>query len=174
MTSCDTPVIYTIGHSDHATEALVALLHQAGITTVADVRSRPYSRWVPQANRETLARALEKAGIAYIFLGDLLGGRPEDPSLYPPGGADGPPDYARLAATADFQAGLERLIALAHTGVVAVMCSEGDYHHCHRALLITPALLGRGLCVTHILPTGQKEEARIEPPEEKPQQLTLF
>jgi len=146
MTS-DAPTLYTIGHSDHTLEALIELLRGARVNMVADVRSRPYSRWVPQANRETLARALEKAGITYIFLGDALGGRPEDPALYSPGEAEASAklasrsDYARLAATPAFQAGLERLIALARRGVVAIMCSEGDYHHCHRAALITPAPL---------------------------------
>jgi len=175
MTSSDALTLYTIGHSDHTLEALIELLHGAGITALADVRSRPYSRWAPQANRETLARALEKAGISYVFLGDVLGGRPEDPALYPPGEAEAPaklasrPDYAPLAATPAFQAGLEQLITEAGTGVVVVMCSEGDYHHCHRAALITPELLTRGVRVIHILPTGEMEEARIEP-----RQLHLF
>ena len=161
VTSSDALTLYTIGHSDHTLEALIELLHGAGITALADVRSRPYSRWAPQANRETLARALEKAGISYVFLGDVLGGRPEDPALYPSGEADGRPDYARLAAAPAFQAGLEQLIA--RSGVVVVMCSEGDYHHCHRAALITPELLARGVRVIHILPTGEMEEARQLP-----------
>ena len=174
MTSSDALTLYTIGHSDHTLEAFIELLRGASalscrISTLADVRSRPYSRWVPQANRETLARALEKAGISYVFLGDVLGGRPEDPTLYPPGDTEGRPDYAHLAATSTFQAGLDRLIALARSGVVVVMCSEGDYHHCHRAALITPELLTRGVRVIHILPTGEMEEARIEP-----RQLHLF
>jgi len=169
MTSSDASTLYTIGHSDHTLEAFIEILRSAGIAALADVRSRPYSRWAPQANRETLARALEKAGISYVFLGDALGGRPEDPALYSPGDTEGRPDYARVAATSTFQAGLDRLIALARTGVVVVMCSEGDYHHCHRAALITPELLARGVRVIHILPTGEMEEARSEP-----RQLHLF
>jgi uncharacterized protein (DUF488 family) len=50
-----------------------------------------------------------------------------------------------------------------------MMCSEGDYRHCHRTLLITPVLLERGARVFHIRPDGETIEARPEP-----KQLTLF
>ena len=53
------------------------LLRQHGIELVVDVRSTPYSRYVPQANRENLARTLESAGIAYRWMGEPLGGKPE-------------------------------------------------------------------------------------------------
>ena len=69
--------IYTIGHSNHESEAFLALLQEHDITLLVDVRSSPYSRYVPQANRETLAHALEAAGIGYRWVGDRLGGKPE-------------------------------------------------------------------------------------------------
>jgi len=168
------PVLYSIGHSDHQLADLIALLQRHGVTTLVDVRSQPYSRWVPQANRETLARALEEAGLAYLFMGDSLGGRPSDPALYGPDAADGDPavsrpDYDRLAATPAFQAGLERLLDLARTASVAMMCSEGDHRHCHRSLLITPHLLARDARVIHIRSDGTTVEARPEP-----KQLSLF
>jgi uncharacterized protein (DUF488 family) len=90
-------VIHTIGHSDHSTAELVDLLKQHHISLVVDVRSQPYSRWAPQLNRETLARDLEYAGLTYEFLGDTLGGRPDDPSLYDPG--DERPNYERMEQT---------------------------------------------------------------------------
>ena len=77
--------LYTIGHSDHSIPEFVGLLRQHGITLVADVRSQPYSRWTHQFNRETLAHDLAEAGIDYGFMGDALGGRPVDPTLYDPG-----------------------------------------------------------------------------------------
>jgi uncharacterized protein (DUF488 family) len=159
-------VIYSIGHSNHELEALVALLQRHGVTTLVDVRSQPYSRWVPHMNREPLAQALQAAGLTYVFMGDSLGGRPARPSLY---GPEGEPDYERMAATRDFQAGLERLLELAHTGVVAMMCSEGDHTQCHRHKLITPRLLEHGVRVLHIRPDGETVEARPEP-----KQLSLF
>ncbi|HNT75228.1 MAG TPA: DUF488 domain-containing protein [Anaerolineae bacterium] len=159
--------IYTIGHSDHSIEAFIELLHQHGITLLADVRSQPYSRWTPQFNREELAPALQKAGIAYQSMGDNLGGRPADRALYDPG--EERPNYERLAETSTYQAGLARLLDLARGAQVAIMCSEGDFHHCHRHLLITQTLLARGVEVRHIQPDGATVAGEIIP-----KQLGLF
>lgn len=159
--------LYSIGHSDHNFEVFITLLQRYGVTAVADVRSQPYSRWTPQYNRETLARALGAAGINYIFLGAELGGRPADRSLYQPGRKQ--PDYQRVAATPDFHAGLERLLELGQSSSVAMMCSEGDYRKCHRTLLVTPELLARQVRVVHVLPDGRTVKAELEP-----QQLSLF
>jgi uncharacterized protein (DUF488 family) len=159
--------IYTIGHSDHTTEAFVDLLRRHGITLVVDVRSQPYSRWAPQFNRETLARDLQDAGIAYRFMGDALGGRPADPTLYDPGQER--PDYRRVEHMPAYQAGIDRLLELAGSETLAVMCSEGDHHYCHRHLLITQTLLERDVRVLHIQPDGTTVEG-----ERIPQQLSLF
>jgi len=145
-------LVYTIGHSDHTTPAFVDLLRQHEIALVADVRSQPYSRWASHFNRETLARDLEDAGIAYRFMGDSLGGRPTDPSLYNPGQER--PDYARVEQTPAYQAGIDRLIELARSARVALMCGEGDHRQCHRHLLVTQTLLARGVRVLHIQPDG--------------------
>ncbi len=169
MSSDSKPTLYSIGHSDHDLDAFIALLQRYHVTTLVDVRSQPYSRWVPQANRETLARALQEAGLNYVFMGDQLGGRPADPALYEPGGMDGPPDYEQVAETPAFQEGVARLLDLARAGTVVIMCSEGDHRRCHRALLITPALLERGARVVHVKPDGESVEGRL-----KPKQLSLF
>ncbi len=166
MTPDDLPVIYSIGHSKHETEVFLTLLRRHGVTTLVDVRSQPYSRWVPQSNRETLAQALQGAGLTYVFMGDNLGGRPDASSLHQPGGE---PDYERMAVTPAFQSGIQHLLELARDGGVVMMCAEGDYRHCHRGKLITPQLLKRGARVIHILPDGKSTEARPEP-----KQLSLF
>ena len=51
-------MIYTIGHSNHPIDRLVALLQQHHIEALADVRSNPYSRFNPQFNREKLQASL--------------------------------------------------------------------------------------------------------------------
>lgn len=169
MTSEDelSPTIYTIGHSDHNLEDFVDLLQRHGVDTVVDVRSQPYSRWVPAYNRETLRDALQAAGLTYVYMGEPLGGRPTDSSLY---GTDGTvPAYERIAATPAFQAGLSALMRLADQAHAVIMCSEADYHDCHRARLITPSLLALNAHVVHILPDGRTVDAG---PEFK--QLSLF
>jgi uncharacterized protein (DUF488 family) len=161
------PLIHTIGHSDHTTLAFVDLLRCHDITLVVDVRSQPYSRWTPQFNREILACDLDDAGVAYRFMGDALGGHPDDPALYDPGQEC--PDYQRLGQTPTYQTGIARLLDLARTEQVVVMCSEGDHRHCHRHLLVTQTLLERGIRVLHIQPDGRTVEG-----EQVARQLSLF
>jgi uncharacterized protein (DUF488 family) len=136
--------IYTIGHSNHQLDDLLALLRRHGIELLVDVRSSPYSRYVPQANRETLAHFLEAAGIAYRWMGDRLGGKP--------GGQVA--DYDELRAGPGFQQGIADLLALADRQRTAIMCSEGDHRQCHRYKLITPVLVDQGVHVLHIQPDG--------------------
>jgi len=168
-------LIHTIGHSDHDITAFVDLLRRHGITLVADVRSQPYSRWAPQFNREMLARDLESGGIAYRFMGDVLGGRPADPGLYDPGQRPGlrpgqeQPDYRRVEQSPAYQEGIDRLLGLAWTEQVAVMCGEGDHRRCHRHLLVAQTLLARGVRVRHIQPDGTTVEGELIP-----RQLSLF
>ena len=144
--------LYTIGHSDHTVEEFIGLLKRHHITLVVDVRSQPYSRWVHQFNRELLVRDLQDANLDYHFMGDSLGGRPDDAGLYEPG--EERPDYQRLEQTPAYQAGIECLLELAQGERVAVMCSEGDHHHCHRHLLLAQTLLERDVRVLHIQPDG--------------------
>jgi uncharacterized protein (DUF488 family) len=160
-------LIHTIGHSDHTIPAFVDLLRRHDITLVVDVRSQPYSRWTPQFNREILARDLDDAGIVYRFMGDALGGHPDEPALYDPGQER--PDYQRLGQTSVYRAGIEQLLDLAHAERVVVMCSEGDHRQCHRHLLITQTLLERGIRVLHIQPDGRTVEG-----ERAARQLSLF
>jgi uncharacterized protein (DUF488 family) len=149
--------IYTIGHSNHSSEKLIELLQQHAIGCLVDVRSQPYSRYNPQFNREPFAAALQKAHIQYVMLGASLGGRPEEKDLYEPGQER--PNYGRQRQTALYQQGLRQLAHLAQIQTVAILCSEGNPHECHRQWLITPDLLDAGYTVLHILPEGQLEIA---------------
>jgi uncharacterized protein (DUF488 family) len=151
--------IYTIGHSNHESDQFVTLLRQHGIQLLVDVRSSPYSRFVPQANRESLARTLEDAKIAYRWLGDRLGGKPQGVVA----------DYDHLRASPAFRLGIVELLALAAERHTAIMCSEGDHRQCHRHKLITPALIEEGVHVLHIQPDGS-----IVDEEKEPRQLALF
>ena len=157
--------IHTIGHSDHTAATFMELLRRRDIDLVVDVRSQPYSRWAPQFNRETLERELGAAGIRYHFMGDVLGGRPSAPELY----VNGDPDYGRMAQTPAYQTGIERLLDLAETERVSIMCSEGDYRNCHRHHLITQTLLERGARVIHIEADGQTVDGECVA-----KQLSLF
>ena len=145
---------------DHDVATFIGLLQRRGVRALVDVRSQPYSRWVPAFNREALQGGLQEAGLTYVFLGEALGGRPADPALY--NGEGQVPDYDRIAATPAYQAGLTALLRLADQASVVIMCSEADYHACHRSRLITPSLLALDVRVIHILPDGRTVDAGPE------------
>jgi len=146
-----TSEILTVGHSSHSPERFIALLRGAGVTAVADVRSAPYSRHAPQFNRDPLRDDLGRAGIAYVFLGRELGGRPAEREFY----ADGVADYEKMAQAPAFAEGLERVIEGAQSYRIALMCSERDPLTCHRCLLVGRALKERGARVSHLLDSGE-------------------
>jgi len=88
MTAAQACDLMTIGHSNLAADRFIALLKNAGVTAVADVRSVPFSRWCPWFSSKALAARLAAEDVAYVALGDELGGRPRDPTLYCDGVAD--------------------------------------------------------------------------------------
>ncbi len=144
--------MYTIGHSNHPIDLLLDLLGRHEVDVLADVRSVPHSRFAPQYNCRALERALEAAGIRYLYLGAELGGRPEEPELRDESGRV---RYDLVAATPRFAAGMAHLMDVADEAQVAVMCSEEDPARCHRRLLVTPALTARGAQVRHIRKDGR-------------------
>ena len=129
MTVIETRVL-TVGHSNHPPETFVSLLQQHDVTTLADVRSTPYSRFNPQFNRKSLDAALQTHGIAYRFMGQALGGRPEDRSCY----EDGRVRYDRLARTSLYREGIDRVVEAAKDERIALMCAEKEPLDCHRTL----------------------------------------
>lgn len=148
-----TKPVYTVGHSTHSLEHLQGLLLHHRITAVADVRSRPYSRWNPQFNREPFATALKQLGVAYVFMGHQLGGRFEDPACY----VDGQVRYDLVAKTPRFRKGLERVVAGAADYRIALMCAEKDPLTCHRSILVCRHLALCNVEPLHILADGELE-----------------
>src|ERR1700730_3780359 len=104
MTAFD---LFSIGHSNIAAERFVAMLRDAGVSAIADVRSSPFSRRFPWFSAKSLAAMLAQQGIGYLAYGEALGGRPRDAALYRGGIAD----YEAMALRPEFQAGLDRLCA---------------------------------------------------------------
>jgi uncharacterized protein (DUF488 family) len=146
--------IFSVGHSNHEWDHFLALLHGAGVRAVADVRSSPYSKRWPQYNKNPLEDSLWANGFVYVYLGDLLGGRPASRDLYD---AEGRADYEKIRATPVFQRGVERLLLGAERYRVAMLCGEEDPLDCHRGLMITPALVGLGVSPCHLRKDGSQE-----------------
>lgn len=147
------PTILTVGHSSHSFPDLVELLKLHDVSAIADVRSAPYSRLHPEFNREALADSLRDHGIAYVFLGRELGARSLDPACY----ENGRVQYRRLAQTAQFRGGLERILTGAQSHRIALLCAEKEPLACHRMVLVARELEALGATVQHIHADGQLE-----------------
>lgn len=143
----DSQTIWSVGHSNHSIERFVEILNANGITSIVDLRSQPYSRYTGHFNQIPLHRALESAGISYTFLGNELGGRPSEKSMYD---TEGYVLYGEMAKSELFNLGLQQLIAISEQSPTAMMCSEEDPTDCHRRLLVTRVLEDLPIPVSHI------------------------
>ncbi|HMD97052.1 MAG TPA: DUF488 domain-containing protein [Terriglobia bacterium] len=139
--------VYTVGHSNLEFQQLATLLEDAQVELLADVRSRPHSSRFPQFSQPGLEKLLEAEGIAYLFLGEELGGRPDDPDMYR---ANGVVDYRARRRSYAFRAGLERVVQELEARTVALMCAEEDPLECHRFLMICPELMRLGITPAHL------------------------
>jgi uncharacterized protein (DUF488 family) len=144
--------LFTVGHSNHPIERFLELLRRHDIAAVADVRSRPYSRFVPHFSKERLQRILEEEGVGYLYLGRELGGKPPRGEVPSPA-----PDYGSRIRQPDFRAGIGRLLEAAGRRRTAMMCRERDPLDCHRLHLICRHVAPLVSQIQHILPNGELE-----------------
>lgn len=139
--------LYTIGYGARDISSLIAVLQKYAIAYLIDIRSRPYSRYKPEFSKQPLAERLQQAGIRYVYMGDTLGGQPDDPACY----VDGKVDYEKVQEQPFYLRGLERLREAERQGLrVVLMCSEGRPEQCHRSKLIGKSLEAAGIPVAHI------------------------
>ncbi len=146
-------MLYTIGHSNHPIAVFIDLLQQHGITALGDVRSHPYSRYVPQYSRDPLKTVIANTGMTYVFLGKELGARSNNPACY----QQGKVQYDRLAQEPQFAEGLNRVRQGMERYCIALMCSEKDPLDCHRAMLVARRIFETGIPVQHIHADGRLE-----------------
>lgn len=121
--------IYSIGHSIKSWEDFMQELESVKFNYLVDVRSYPYSRFVPQYNQN---RIKEKLWEKYIFMWDTLGWMDEEIS------------------NDKFMFWIDKLSNLAEKSVVLFMCSEWNFTKCHRYKKLTPELEIRKFKVIHL------------------------
>jgi uncharacterized protein (DUF488 family) len=139
--------IYTIGYGARDMDSFLSALMVNDIHYLIDIRTRPYSSYKPEYSKQSLQNSLESNGIRYVFMGDTLGGQPDNNQCY----TDGKVDYEKVAQQAFFQSGIERLSKAGQLGKqVVLMCSEGKPENCHRSKLIGKVLAAQGIDVLHI------------------------
>jgi uncharacterized protein (DUF488 family) len=188
--------LYTIGHSDLAAPDFLRLLRQHNIYLLFDVRSAPYSKFVPHFNKRELEAFLKRNGVDYLYGGDHLGGRPAQTDVYKGGQV---PDkdtkreefldlvqYEEVMQRNWYQAAIQRLLQVVHGtaqkgGNVAIMCSEGNPRECHRHHLIVRSLIDPKLRIVdtdveaiHILKDGTAEIVSPSEFRDLPKQIPLL
>lgn len=123
-------IITSIGHSNKPIVIFLETLKKYNVEVLVDVRTIPQSRFCPHFNQNALQDTLNKVNIKYLYKGKNLGGRGENTG---------------------YEEAIDELVELARNEVmVCIMCSEGDYHNCHRYSALTPSFEERGVEVFHI------------------------
>lgn len=160
--------IWTIGHSTHPLDDLVAMLQSFQIEIVADIRSSPGSRGFPQFNKEALQISLPENNIQYVHLKELGGRRKVSPdsknTVWRHPAFRG---YADYMETDTFKEGIRELEKIAMKQRTAYMCSEAVWWRCHRSM-VSDYLKVHDWKVMHIMGVGKEEEhpytapARVE------------
>lgn len=155
------PKVWSVGHGTRPIEELVAVLREAGIGVLADVRSIPGSRRHPQFGRSALTASLATAGIEYVHLRGLGGRRdavPDSPHVALK--VDAFRGYADHMASAEFAADYKHLVGLARGRSAAFMCAETHWSKCHRRML-SDRLASDGWSVVHLISPGESEPHQL-------------
>lgn len=155
--------LYTIGHSNLSAEDFLKLLNKYNILVLVDVRSAPYSRFVPHFGKVELEAFLKSHSIDYRFAGEYLGGQPKQADVYKDGQIPdenterpeflGLVQYEEVMKRGWYQKGIQRLLQIVREtadsgGNVAIMCSEGNPRECHRHHLIARSLVDPTVRIT--------------------------
>ena len=134
---CEMKKIYLIGHGNMQLNEFLGLLKSKQIDTLIDVRSVPFSKYVPDFNKENLMKFLSENSIDYAYMGSILGGRQ-------------PEGFDKYMNSDRFEKGIAALEEGVIGSIAAIMCSEMDHTKCHRRF-IAAKLVDRDFVVENIL-----------------------
>lgn len=128
--------LFSIGSGNEDLMSFIDRLKKWNIDYLVDLRSQPYSKYVPHFNREILSNSLKKAGIDYLYFGDKLGGRP-------------PEGFEKFRASPSFKENIDLLLSQVEGKTAALMCTEFDLSKCHRRFIVVE-IIKKGINVTVI------------------------
>jgi len=158
MKTNQSKTVWTIGHSTHSLNELVAMLHSFNIETVVDIRSYPGSRKFPQFNKEALEVSLPENNIEYLHLKKLGGRRKVNPeSKNTTWRHTAFRGYADYMESESFAEGIKELIVIALEKRTAYMCSEAVWWRCHRSM-VSDYLKAHDWDVQHIMGVNKASE----------------
>lgn len=140
--------ILTIGYGNRSIQSFIQLLQKFDVDILVDVRTTPFSRYLPDYRSQKLELHLVNSNIRYLFIGNELGGKPSDVTCY----TDGKVDYTKIQSKLFFLKGIEEVKSLVDNDglTIALMCAEQSPVQCHRKWLIGDYLQERGYEVLHI------------------------
>lgn len=149
--------IFTVGHSHRDWDAFAAILVEAGIEVVADVRRYAASHRHPQFAGAAMLQGLAALDIDYRPMPSLGGRREPRPDSVNTGwrqpGFRGYADYMQTAAFADARAALAEVAGRRRT---VFLCAEANWRDCHRGL-IADAFAAEGWEVVHLLAADRRQ-----------------
>jgi uncharacterized protein (DUF488 family) len=151
--------VFTIGHGTRESSELVAILQEASVQILVDVRRFPGSRRHPQFNQRALAAALAGAGIEYRHAVELGGRRSGEPGeqRFECIRTAAFRSYAARMGRSEWQRALDEAL---EEPAPCFMCAETDWRRCHRRL-IADLLTARGCEVIHLLHPGESEQHQL-------------
>ena len=127
----------TIGHWTCPVPTFLEPLDHARINLLADVRAQPGSRRSPQFGGAEMARCAptpHRCTSTFPSSGDAAVGKASIPASTPAGKTRASSKYADYTLTSEYRRGLTRLISLAGSNRLAIMCGEPMPWRCHRQL----------------------------------------
>ena len=147
--------IYTLGYEKRSFDEYLALLKEAEIDVVIDVRETPWSR-KPGFTKARMTALLGQAGIKYVHAG--FAGNPRALRKTATDHADALAKYREhFTASPDVLDELEALVTLHQAAGkrVALTCFERHPDDCHRAVLADAWVARRrGRKAIHLAPDG--------------------
>jgi uncharacterized protein (DUF488 family) len=123
--------LVSIGYEGRTATELVEALVEQGVDFLVDVRLTPLSR-KPGLSKTKLSAALADRGIRYVHLPQLGNPRENREAFWQGRVADRLKVFGRLLEAPEPVCALDRIVELAHKGVVGVLCFERDHQRCHR------------------------------------------
>ncbi|MYA75377.1 MAG: DUF488 domain-containing protein [Gammaproteobacteria bacterium] len=136
----DSPTIVSIGYEQREISELIDLLAANGVSMLVDVRLNPISR-KKGFSKNALATALSEAGIEYRHEREL-GNPKENRDPFRRGLESARQSYRRHLQNGAASV-YERLVDLASTSRIALLCYERDHDQCHRSCILDAAQVDR-------------------------------
>jgi uncharacterized protein (DUF488 family) len=128
--------LFSIGAGNENLQSFINRLKKWSVNCLVDLRSQPYSGYVPHFNRENLYESLKRVEIDYLYFGDKLGGRPSE-------------GFEKFRASPKFNENIDLLLNQVKGKSAALMCTEFDMSKCHRRFIVVE-IIKKGIDVTVI------------------------